>query len=226
MLMLFGLAMVYPTMPFVGGESLLDVKRQAISALIGLCVMLLLFRLDYHRLLCLGWYQLYTLSTVLLVATLVSERNSCGRVRWIRLDPMSFQPSEFMKTALMLFFAVYLVNYYYSFSETPKHVSWMTAVFDGIPVGLIVLQNLSTGLLLSTTVFLVTLLGVKNNRVHPRLMTAKVAPSFFATHYYKKLPFLHPYQITRTESWLNPDAGANGSDFQMRLGKHATNTGG
>lgn len=225
-LVLFGLAMVYSTTSFAGDDPLSGVKKQAVFALVGLGAMLLLSRLDYHRLLCLSWCQLYALSTFLLVATLAFGRSSHGRTRWIRLGPVSFQPSELMKTALVLFFAVYLVNYYRRISESPGRVFRMMAFFGGIPAGLIALQNLSTGLLLGAMVFLITLLGVKDNRMHLGLAIAGALLFFLAVHYYKKVPFLHPYQIARIESWLNPDANANGSGFQVRLGKYAISAGG
>ncbi len=225
-LVLFGLAMVYSTTSFVGDDPLAGVKKQAFFALLGLFAMLFLSRLDYHRLLCLSWCQLYFLSFVLLVVTQFRGRSSHGKMRWIKLGPLSFQPSELMKTALVLFFAVYLVNHFYRLSKNPRRIFWTMAFFGGIPALLVAHQNLSTGLLLGAMVFLITFLGVRDNRTHLALAVFMLVTAYFVTHYYKKIPFLHTYQIARIESWLHPEANANGSGFQVRLGKYAISAGG
>ena len=224
-LVLFGLAMVYSTTSFAGDDPLSGVKKQAVFALVGLGAMLLLSRLDYHRLLCLSWCQLYALSTFLLVATLAFGRSSHGRTRWIRLGPVSFQPSELMKTALVLFFAVYLVNEYRRFARKPEQIIWVMAVFGGVPAYLVSRQNLSTGLLIASLVFFITFLGVKSIRIHIGIILLAAFAFWIVVNYYKQMPFLKAYQIGRIDNWLHPVTKLRGQPDQVTGGKFGLSIG-
>jgi cell division protein FtsW len=83
--------------------------RQLIFAGTGLGAMLVLSRIDYHRLyaaapLILGLGVLL----VLLVLVPGLGFKAGGSIRWIRLGPMSIQPSELAKLSLVIFLAAYL----------------------------------------------------------------------------------------------------------------------
>jgi cell division protein FtsW len=85
------------------GSSFLFFKKQLAWAAVGIVGYLLLARLDYKRLKGLG-YPAFALSVVLLCAVLVPGVGvvAGGSARWIGLGPLSFQPSELTKIALIL----------------------------------------------------------------------------------------------------------------------------
>jgi cell division protein FtsW len=88
------------------GSSFLFFKKQLLWAVIGLAGFFFFARLDYRRLRGFG-YVLYALVVGLLIAVLVPGVGivAGGSARWLGAGPLSFQPSEFAKLALILFAA-------------------------------------------------------------------------------------------------------------------------
>src|ERR1700756_3910620 len=77
----------------------------------GLVVMFILSRIDYHRL--LDWVPwAYGVFLVAVTAVLIPGigHKALGGRRWIKLGPMLFQPSEWMKLILILMVARYFAN--------------------------------------------------------------------------------------------------------------------
>ena len=85
------------------GSSFLYFKKQLVWAALGLVSFFVFCRVDYRRLKGAG-YALYALAVMLLVGVLVPGVGVTvgGSSRWLELGPMSFQPSELAKLALVL----------------------------------------------------------------------------------------------------------------------------
>ena len=81
-------------------------ERQAIFAVLGTAVMFLVSKFNYQRLRGVGKMLLY-ISVVLLLLVLIPGigeiRN--GARRWIGMGPLTFQPSEIAKAAIVVYFA-------------------------------------------------------------------------------------------------------------------------
>ena len=114
MLLILGLQAVYSA-SFVlcltqYADATYFVKRQGIWAAIGVVLLLVCARVDYHRWKALSpWFML--ISVGLLVAVMVPGIGIVqnGAARWIRLDPLPApQPSEFTKIALIMYMAAWL----------------------------------------------------------------------------------------------------------------------
>jgi cell division protein FtsW len=88
------------------GSSFLFFKKQLIGAAFGIVGFIFFVRLDYHRLSGYG-YALMVVVVGLLLAVLVPGVGvvAGGSARWLNFGPMSFQPSELAKLALILFAA-------------------------------------------------------------------------------------------------------------------------
>ena len=106
-LLAFGLIMVfsasYANALYYEGDSLLYIKKQGLFAVVGVAAMLLISRVDYraYKKLVL---PIYFLGIVLLVIVLFFEHD--GARRWVDLGPLgTFQPSEYMKFAVIVTFA-------------------------------------------------------------------------------------------------------------------------
>lgn len=110
LLLALGLVMVYSSSATsaesLHGQANYFLVRQAIWAALGLAGMFLFSRVDYHR---WRWLAIPAVlaSTVLLVLVRVpgigQEIN--GSWRWLRIGPVSLQPSEFAKFATLLWLA-------------------------------------------------------------------------------------------------------------------------
>jgi cell division protein FtsW len=88
------------------GSSFTFFNKQLLWAAVGIAAFITFARLDYHRLSGTG-YLLFVLCAVLLLAVLVPGVGIVvgGSARWLGFGPLSFQPSELAKLALVLFAA-------------------------------------------------------------------------------------------------------------------------
>jgi len=108
-LIAFGVVMVYSASAvlayrnFDNGQYYLI--RQGIFALAGLPMMVVLARIDYHRLRPLT-YWIFAVALVLLLVTALGHGQSAGgAARWIRVGSVHVQPAEIMKVAMIFWLA-------------------------------------------------------------------------------------------------------------------------
>ncbi|HEY3378664.1 MAG TPA: rod shape-determining protein RodA [Armatimonadota bacterium] len=104
-LLVLGLLVIFSASHVTAGAS--KVLRQGIWALVGLAGLLVFSRVDY-RPWARYWRALLLASCVTLVATLLIAHPINGARSWINLGPMSLQPSEFTKLALIISLAGFL----------------------------------------------------------------------------------------------------------------------
>ena len=112
LLVLLGLVMVFSASAVSAGVRLKSphyfLVRQVIWSVIGLAVMFALMQVDYRRYRSPRvLFPLMGVTALLLVAVFFLDR-SHNTHRWIRLGPISMQPSELAKPTLILFLAWYM----------------------------------------------------------------------------------------------------------------------
>ena len=107
-LVVFGLAVLYSTGSYNGsvrfGDAFYYMKKQFFAAALGMLAMYLISCMDYHI------FEKYAIAAYLIslaLSTLVLFAGNAynGSRRWLSLGPLSFQPSEFAKLAVILFLA-------------------------------------------------------------------------------------------------------------------------
>ena len=209
-LVAFGLVMVYSatsaSAALGNGDPMSYLKRQAVYALIGLVLMIVASRFDYHRLRFVA-PPLLLVSLVLCTAVLVAGPAINGARRWFIVGPASFQPSELAKLSLCLFAAVYLARRRppRTFGELLKPLGILTAIF----CGLIVLEpDLGTTITLCGMMLAILLVA----GVPVRLLAGA---SFLALAMGLAAIWLEPYRRARVFSFLDPWSDAQGSGFQI-----------
>ncbi|MBW2552644.1 MAG: putative lipid II flippase FtsW [Deltaproteobacteria bacterium] len=112
---IIGIVMVYSSSSISAsnrfGDSTYFLKRQLYFAAIGFLLMLLAMKIRYQILTRLVYPILIT-SLLLLIFVLIPGIGTTigGSMRWFRFGPLSFQPSEFAKLALIIFLAYSLSN--------------------------------------------------------------------------------------------------------------------
>src|SRR5438093_8853718 len=110
-----GVVMVYSASAIVAADRFHDpyffLRKQIFWAVLGAACMWMAIRLDYRRLEGLV-VPLLIFAGVLLVLVLVSPFGQAinGTRRWIRLGPVSFQPAELAKLALVVYLAAFLAK--------------------------------------------------------------------------------------------------------------------
>ena len=106
----FGVVMVYSASAVYAsarlGDGLWFFKRQALGAGLGIVALLLAMKIGYRRLEALA-VPLVILSLALLVLVRIPGLGHAagGAQRWLRLGPITFQPSEIAKLSLILWLA-------------------------------------------------------------------------------------------------------------------------
>ena len=107
-LLSIGVVMVYSTSSFYAmfhnNDSMYFFKRQLIWAIIGVISMTVMMSVDYHKLKKIT-PKLLLLTIPLLIAVFFFPAIN-GAKRWISLGPLSFQPSELTKYAVVMFLAL------------------------------------------------------------------------------------------------------------------------
>jgi cell division protein FtsW len=164
------------------GSSWYITMRQGLWMAIGLGVMLVVMRTDYHR-----WRRwsapLLGVSTTLLVLVLVPGigMNINGASRWLGYGSLSLQPSELAKLAVLVWVADLLARRAAWISDLRLTVLPVGVVFGGVALLMLVQPNLGTTLVLAAMVL--SLLYVAGTPLVPLTVlsvTAGLAASLLA----------------------------------------------
>ena len=105
----FGLVVLYSTSSYNGMVKFADrayyLKKQLFATSLGLAAMYAVSKIDYHK-----WQKFavlgYLVSLVLSTAVLFFGDEYNGSKRWLSIGPVSFQPSEFAKVAVIVLLAL------------------------------------------------------------------------------------------------------------------------
>ncbi|MCA9365037.1 MAG: putative lipid II flippase FtsW [Candidatus Moranbacteria bacterium] len=204
------------------GDEYFFLKRQIIFGILpGTVLMLFLAKYDYHK---LGQkaFWLFALSIVLLVLVFIPGIGAeiYGANRWIRIGPLSFQPSEMAKLTLMIYLAAWLA------SKGKKRIQDMTegltpfVVILGIASILILLQP-DTG-----TLGVIVLASLAVYFVSGARMSHVIAIVFAGCLALVMLIKIAPYRMNRFLVFLNPDLDPSGIGYQINQAFLALGSGG
>ena len=120
-------------------------KKQLFATALGLLVMYLASRVDYRLSVKLA-PAAYIFSLFLSAAVLLFGQEINGSKRWLNLGPLSFQPSEFSKVAVILFLVWQISN---TKSKTTGFWFICRTMMTLLPVaGLVGSNNLSTAVII------------------------------------------------------------------------------
>jgi cell division protein FtsW len=206
----FGIVMVFSAGAVFAAKTYGDwtyfLKREAIYAGVGLLAFFVGSRLDYsvYRKIT---YPLLFLSMALLAAVLKLGPSINGAVRWFRLGPLSFQPSELAKFALALYLAVLLARKAekvrdFSMGFLPPLL--MTGVFLGL---LLKQPDLGTAVIIGVTALgLMFVAGTRTSYILISvLIAAPIGWKVFITgeswRMKRLLAFLYPWQYRRNTGY-------------------------
>jgi rod shape determining protein RodA len=187
----------------------------------GMVAMFVFSWIDYHKLIdFVSWA--YGVCLVALAAVLAVGQKVLGAKRWIKLGPMHFQPSEWVKLVLIIAVARYFANL------GGRSLTWRDIfkafALVGVPM-LLVLKQPDLGTTLTYTPILIAglLLGGINLRQSVILGTCALA---LVAGVWSSGKLLKPYQKARLTSFINPDNDPRGSGYQLLQSKIAVGSGG
>jgi cell division protein FtsW len=209
-LVAFGLVMVFSATSAAAtlgeGDPMRYLVKQGAYALAGIGLLAVLSRFDYHRLRLFAPMLLVS-AFALCVAVLAVAPPINGARRWFVFGPLSFQPSELAKVAVLVWVAAYLARRAAprTLGELLRPVGLVTLVFCAL---IVVQPDLGTTIALG--IMVLGLLVVSGVRV--RLLTAAVA---IAAALGVLAIWAEPYRRARFFSFLDPWDDAQGSGFQI-----------
>lgn len=218
LLVVFGLVILSSTSAYNGRVKFNDpayyLKKQLFATALGLMVMYLVSQMDYHRLAVLAPLG-YLLAILLSTAVLFFGQEYNGSRRWLALGPLSFQPSEFAKVAVILFLAWRIDT---TVKKTTGFWFMCKVLFLLLPVvGLVGSNNLSTAIIILGIG--IVLIFIANPR-YLQFVGIGVAGVCFLSVFLA----MESYRLERLEIWRNPEAYEKG--FQTIQGLYAIGSGG
>ena len=218
LLLVTGLVILYSTSAYNGEvkfhDSFYYLKKQLFASGLGIAGMFLMANTDYHI-----WRHLavlgYITAILLSVAVIFVGDEYNGSKRWLSLGPLSFQPSEFAKVAIILFLAHIVTK---NVKQMGNMKTLLKVMISILPiVGLVGASNLSTAIIiLGIGVVLVFVASPKYGQF---LWMGTLGAGFMAIFL-----ALESYRLERIAIWRNPEAYEKG--YQTLQGLYAIGSGG
>lgn len=214
----FGLVMLYSTSSYNAqlkfNDSAFYLKKQLFASLLGFAGMFVVANIDYHI-----WLRLsgliYIGAASLCTAVIFMGTNLNGSTRWLKLGPLSFQPSELAKMAVILFLATVINRIPNQMGKFFTVVKIMIIVMPVLAV--VGYSNLSTAIII---------LGIAICLIF--VASPKYAQFFimggFVLCFGAIFIVLESYRAERLLIWLNPEGYEKG--YQTLQGLYAIGSGG
>jgi cell division protein FtsW len=208
-----GVVMVYSASAIVAADRFHDpyffLKKQVFWALLGSAALWAVLQVDYRRLEPL-MLPVLILAAVLLVLVLVPPLGQAinGTRRWIRLGPVSFQPAELAKLALVVYLAGFLAKRRHELGDFRR--GFLPPVLVAAALAALVLVQPDLGSCLTLVALTFGLLYIAGSPVkHLAWVMAPALPLLALAVWWA------PYRVRRITAFLDPWADAQGSGFQI-----------
>ena len=187
--------------------------KQLVASILGIAVMVIVMIIDYKDLKILG-IPAYFLTIALLVAVLFFGvgREETGTRGWLMLGPLSIQPSELGKVAMVISAA-----YFFEKLRENRSIKYYILLIatTALPVGLVLLQPDFGTAIVYVFIFL-CMLFVYGIRYRIILIFGGAALLGLPLLWYNVLvKVLKEHQINRILSFINPAAYENSSAYQV-----------
>ncbi len=221
-LLVVGLGAILSSSSVVGlresGDGLFYFKRQLLWAGVGVLAMAVAIRVPYdlYRRAALP-VLVFSMLTLLVVVVAGAERG--GARRWLEVGPLTVQPSEFAKFAVVAFLAAVLVRRKASLEQP---AAFFVPVLVGLGgAGALILAQRDLGTTLIVAVAGIAVMAASAAPIRYVVATAAaggLAGAAFAV--------AEPYRFARLRSFLDPEADVLGNGFQALQSLVALGTGG
>ncbi len=217
-LVVIGLVILYSASSYNGenrfGDAYYYVKKQLFATSLGLALMYMMANIDYHI-----WKKLalwiYMIAILLSVAVIFVGSEYNGSKRWLSIGPISFQPSEFAKIAVIIFLAFTIVK----FEKKIKKIRVMILIMILILpiVGLVGESNLSTAIIILGIAGVLIFVATPQ---YAQFIWMIIAGAAFMGIFLA----MESYRLERLAIWLHPEDYEKG--YQTLQGLYAIGSGG
>ena len=200
------------------GDAFYFLKKQVIGFVLGLAAMIGISFLPYERMKKAGLPALI-ISLILLAIVFIPGvgKSNYGATRWIGIGPVTIQPSELAKYALVMFTAGY-------FAKEPARMRSLKGVLPVLGAGLsiCVLIMLEPNMSVTMCVGAVMLGMIFLSGASPATIAAICVPVLFAV---PVLIIAEPYRLQRLSAFVNPWASPKEEGYQLIQSLYALGNG-
>lgn len=200
------------------GDAYFYLKRELIYAALGLALMFGLARYDFTRLRKKA-PALIVASLVLLFLVLFIGASAKGAKRWIAFGPVTFQPSELAKLAVVLYVAALM----YKRPRLLRDIRSLALPVLGLPLLacllILVEPDMGTAITIVLTVAGMLVVGGVRSKDLAILGAGAGAAGFLFVA-------MAPYRMARMTAFINPQADPQDSGFQIIQSMVALGSGG
>lgn len=228
LLMAFGLVMQYSVKAYdVQVSHSTAFLKQTLIAAVGVIVMTVMSRFNYHGLLkWSGWA--YLAANAILFATKFIGTTVNGARRWIKIGPIQFQSAEVAKLAIIIFFPTMIVMKGRKFRgwKAPAEV-FAFGAFTALLTRFFT-DNLSTAIIIMGITFVIVVVA----HPHPQKLVFVffVGLAAAAVLYFVMKGQVQAgggsFRLRRIQVWLNPEANQKEGGYQVMQGLYAIGSGG
>lgn len=213
-----GLVILYSASAYNGRVRFSDagyyLKKQLFAAVLGFVCMWLISRMDYHKMAQFATLA-YILSMALSGAVLLVGDTYNGSRRWLSVGPLSFQPSEFAKPAVILFLSR-IISRKEKMGNSIFSLIWCVCLVLPI-VALVGTNNLSTAIII---LGIAVILAFVSRPGYLQFIWIGLTGIGFIALFLS----MEQYRLERLVIWKNPEAHEKG--FQTIQGLYAIGSGG
>lgn len=191
----------------IGSASQSDQKKQIFGVALGLFAMLVISLIDYRYIVKFGWFY-YFIGVAFLVVVRKFGKVVGGSRRWIEIPGINFQfqPSEFVKILLILFFAYFFMKYHEKINSIK--ILPLSIILIAIPLFLILKQpDLSTSIVVAFIFVVLLFIGGLSYKIIMTVLgilfpIVVIGISYMSTHVEQLAEI---YQFRRIMAWRYPN---------------------
>ena len=231
----FGLIMVYSTSSYEAnldwGDSAYYLKKQLFATILGLVAMIFVANVPYHfweRFAVIG----YIVSVVLILLIIPFGIESHGAKRWLPIGPLTLQPAEVAKLAMILFLASMVCT---MGKQIRSRKGFWMVILVPMPIALMlwkITDNLSSAIIVVGIAALMLFVSCPDYKRFILLGLGAMAGAALVVFTIVQMAASQvdiedmEFRGARILAWLDPEAYASGKGFQTIQSLYAIGSGG
>ena len=196
------------------------VFKNILWIVIGTILALIISFVDYRSIKNYIWH-VYGICVVMLLLVRFAGKKMLGAQRWISLGPFQLQPSEFVKVAIIIIIAYWIVTRYKNGINNLKDI--IGSILPVTPLILLILIQPDLGTTLITISAFLAMIFLYGADMKPIwIMATVVLLSVYPIYRF----VLDDYQRTRVETFLHPETDKKGKGWHVIQSKISVGAGG